>query len=131
VLCLGQFLVSGNYASAGLDKLTATEASELLPAVAEVLTGSCYAYAGVIIKDLYPADASAVQLLQARGFHPLPTDPQLIVSIAPHWRRMDDYLTDLKSKYRVRYRRARAKLEGSTESTSCINARLQGQISTP
>lgn len=114
VLCLGQFLVSGNYASAGLDELTAAEASQLLPAVAEVLTGGCYAYAGVIIKDLCPAEADTVRLLRARGFHPLPADPQLIVDIPPHWNGMEDYLADLKSKYRVRYRRARAKLDGLT-----------------
>lgn len=130
VLCLGQLLVSGNYCSAGLDKLTATEASDLLPAIADALMGRRHSYAGAIIKDLYAVGEETPRMLRTKGFYPLPADPRLAVNILPHWMGMDDYLTDLKSKYRVRYRRARGKLEGLTrrrlspEEVGCYRERL-------
>ena len=110
VLCLGQFLVSGNYASAGLDKLTVEEKAALLPALADALMARCRSYAGAIIKDLFCEDAPEIAALGKGGFHPLATDAQLCVELPAHWCTLEDYLSDLKSKYRVRYRRARAKL---------------------
>lgn len=112
VLAIGQFLVSGGYASEGLEQLSAPEAARVLPALANTLMARSHAYIGVLLKDLHPTQHSATRELQSNGFYLLPADPIMEVKIPNHWETMDDYLENIKSKYRVRYRRARTKLEG-------------------
>jgi len=114
VLCLGQFLTSGPFSADGLGQLSAPVAARLLPAVADLLMQRCRGYAGVLIKDLYPREHPATSALENNGFHPMPVDPVMTLDIPADWRNMDDYLAALTSKYRVRYRRARGKLEGIT-----------------
>ena len=114
VLAIGQFLTSGSFSSAGLGELSASEASQLLPAVAETLMKARPGYAAAIVKDLYPASHPAVQELQDNGHYLLPADPVMEVRIPQAWQTFDDYLAALTSKYRVRYRRARAKMDGVT-----------------
>lgn len=113
VLCLGQFLTSGDFGQDGLCRLPPAEAAALLPAVAEALLqrlgGSAY-----LIKDLYPTQHPVTRQLQADGHYLLPVDPSMTLQIQPAWENMEDYLADLSSKYRVRYRRARGKLAGVT-----------------
>lgn len=113
-LCLGQFLVSGNYASDGLEQLSTAEVAEVLPALANTLMASNHSYVGVMIKDLFPEGSAAAEALQQEGYYQLPADEVLDMDIPAHWATMEDYLTDLKSKYRVRYRRARTQLDGVT-----------------
>ncbi len=112
VLSIGQFLVSGNYATEGLDRLSPEETAQVLPALANALMLRGNAYAGVLIKDLHPTDHPATRTLQKEGFYLLPADPIMEVAIPREWSTMADYLDSIKSKYRVRCRRARAKMEG-------------------
>ena len=112
ILALGQFLVSGNYAAEGLDRLSTSEAVRVLPALANTLMARSHAYAGVLLKDLHLATHSVSRELQGKGFYLLPADPVMEVSIPENWETLDDYLQAIKSKYRVRYRRARSKLDG-------------------
>ncbi len=114
VLCLGQFLTSGPFAQDGLERLSPTVAADLLPAVAETLMCKQAGYAAVLIKDLYPNNSPEARAIQGSGFHLLPVDPAMHLSIPSHWKTADDYLADLTSKYRVRARRARTKMEGIT-----------------
>ena len=114
VLSIGQFLTSGNFSTDGLAPLSTSEASKLLPAVADTLMRLRPGYAAAILKDLYPALHPAVRELQKAGHFLLPSDPVMELGIPESWRTFDDYLAALTSKYRVRYRRARTKLEGIT-----------------
>lgn len=112
VLSLGQFLTSGNFASDALERLSPQVAASLITAVAEALLradGCCSAY---VIKDLYPLDHPVTEALRASGHHAMPADPVMQLTLRAHWCTMEDYLADLSSKYRVRYRRARSKMEG-------------------
>lgn len=112
VLCLGQFLVSGSYAGDGLGDLPPAEAATVLDALAETLMVGNHSYAGVIVKDLFPQASATTRTLIEAGYYQLPTDPQFGMDLPAHWTTFDDYLADLKSKYRVRYRRARRQLVG-------------------
>ncbi|MBC6996778.1 GNAT family N-acetyltransferase [Neolewinella lacunae] len=112
VLCIGQFLVSGPYAQDGLQNLGAAEATDLLSATADALMDSCRGYTAVLLKDLYPTEHPVSCALEQRGYHALPADPVMGLHIPAHWNNLEDYLLDLSSKYRVRYRRARGKMEG-------------------
>ena len=112
VLCLGQFLTSGPFCHDELQSLSAPEAARLLPAVGHTLMACSPSYVGVLIKDLFPLLHPAIRELKAKGFHLLPADPVMQLSIDQNWQSMDGYLGALTSKYRVRYRRARSKFTG-------------------
>lgn len=66
-----------------------------------------------LIKEFYPfqIDRSRSDFKNAAWIH-FQIQPTHILRIRPHWICMSDYLSDLQSKYRVRYRRAKKKLEG-------------------
>jgi len=110
VLCLGQFLTSGDFASEGLHGLAAGTAEKLLPAVAEALMRCHPGCAAYLIKDLYPTEHSVTRALRDNHHYLLPTDPVMYLKIRKEWLGTEDYLAALTSKYRVRYRRARGKL---------------------
>jgi hypothetical protein len=112
VLAIGQFLTSGSFSADGLNQISAPDASQLLEAVAETLMRLRPGYAAVSIKDLYPVLHPAVRGLQKNGHYLLPADPVMEIQIPEDWSSFDDYLAALTSKYRVRYRRARTKMEG-------------------
>lgn len=111
-LVLGQLLQSGDYSQEGLAELTMAESTELLPAVADTLAWQGRGIAGILLKDFFPSDHPSTTRLEAQGFHPVPTDPVMTMDLPAHWETIDDYLAELTSKYRVRYRRARTKAEG-------------------
>jgi len=114
MLCLGQFLTSGNYASDGLSQLSSKEVAKLLPAVAEALMRCRPGYAAYLIKDIHPADHPTTVALQRSRHYLLPADPVMSLALNPEWNSTEDYLAALTSKYRVRYRRARSKMGGIT-----------------
>jgi hypothetical protein len=49
--------------------------------------------------------------LENGGFHAFDTEPDLWMTIAPQWKNMGDYLSDLSSKYRVRANKVFSKTE--------------------
>ena len=117
VLVLGQLLTSANYSSDGLTAYVARAGADaggkLLSGVGEALLqqSGCSASA-LLLKDLLPEGHPAQHSLATHGFHPLPVEAVMELPLRPHWHTLDDYLADLTSKYRVRYRRARGKLAG-------------------
>ncbi len=112
VYAVGQLLTSGSYAQHGLDRLTPPERAELLSALGRTVLAGQQNYSAVLLKDLLGKEEAANQLLLDEGYYALPVDPVLELPIRPEWRTVEDYLADLTSKYRVRYRRARGKFEG-------------------
>lgn len=114
VLCLGQFLTSGPFCQDGLHRLAASEAATLLPAVAETIMRCRSGYLAFLLKDLYPTLHPATRELQAQDHYLLPVDPVMTLNLSKGWTSTEDYLADLTSKYRVRYRRARGKLGNIT-----------------
>lgn len=111
VLCIGQLLTSGNYATEGLDALSAGEALGLLDSVAAAIMANDGGYRAVLIKDITKQGDPLSQGLIQNGFTPLPVDPVMLMELSA-FTTFEDYLSALSSKYRVRYRRARSKLEG-------------------
>jgi predicted N-acyltransferase len=53
----------------------------------------------VLVKDVAAADAGA-PALRRFGYRPIATDPDMVLELRPEWRRFDDYLAGLQSKYR-------------------------------
>jgi hypothetical protein len=114
ILCLGQFLTSGDYCQDGLEHLSHQEAVNLLSGVADTILQYDNSFTAVLLKDLFTTNHAATNQLRSQGYYLLPTDPVMELDIPDHWRSIEDYLQDISSKYRVRYRRARGKMEGIT-----------------
>ena len=113
VLVIGQLLTSGPYAVAQSSTLPTKQVAGLLTALATVLQ-QVESTQAVLIKDFFAARDPATNLLTHDGYHALPADPVMELFIPESWQSLDDYLLDLSSKYRVRYRRARTKFDGLT-----------------
>lgn len=64
----------------------------------------------LVYKDFrHLSKESLAQPLQRKGYLPIQVQPAMRLHLRPHWRQFDDYLADMKSKYRVRARRAAKK----------------------
>lgn len=111
VLVMGQLLHSGPYASSLHADKTDKDWGVLIDQLSKKLSKkwSCQA---VLIKDLATNDSKAAEYWKASAFHELPVDPVMELPIREVWSTFDDYLMDLTSKYRVRYRRARKQANG-------------------
>lgn len=66
----------------------------------------------IALKDLEHYRQDSLQAWQASTYHEFRFQPNMVLPIRAGWQQMDDYLEALSSKYRVRYRRARKKLQG-------------------
>lgn len=113
LLVAGNLLLTGQhsycFAPTVSEKLAAELVQEALQCVVKQARNKGSNIAGVLVKDL-PADDSTSRLLQENGpFQSLTFQPNMVLSVRPEWDNFDDYLTELTSKYRVRYRRARKK----------------------
>lgn len=64
----------------------------------------------ILAKDFY--DDQIPSHLAGSGFSSFSVQPNMEFYIRENWKSFDDYLEDLKAKYRVRYRRALKKADG-------------------
>lgn len=64
------------------------------------------------IKDFNESELPDFKAAGFEGYYQFCTQPNMVFDIRPHWLSMDDYLTDLSTKYRTQYNRARKKAEG-------------------
>jgi predicted N-acyltransferase len=70
-------------------------------ALAKHLKGEGWRAQAALIKDYFqPLD------LKNRGYHPFPFMPNMTMEIPAEWQSQEDYLNAMRSKYRVRARRA-------------------------
>ncbi|MEM7571566.1 MAG: GNAT family N-acetyltransferase [Bacteroidota bacterium] len=109
VLTLGQLLTSGPYGWTGPHHQQVEEWQELVLEAGELLT-KYYGCSGTLLKDLVTADHPAAHYWADQGYYALPVDPVMVLPLRTAWSSLEDYLLDLNSKYRVRYRRARKQL---------------------
>lgn len=66
----------------------------------------------ILFKDYFKDDDfhQASELLVNQGLHHVHVQPNMVLKIQPHWKMIEDYLTDLNKKYKTRYKRAKNKL---------------------
>ncbi|MBC7885988.1 MAG: N-acetyltransferase [Saprospiraceae bacterium] len=70
----------------------------------------------VLIKDFFTEDMPSEGEYH-QGFTKFTVQPKMLLQINPNWKTFDDYLADMKSKYRVRARKA---LQKSLEITKVV-----------
>ena len=68
----------------------------------------------ILIKDFFTEDTPASGEYH-KGFTKFTVQPKMILEIKPKWKTFEDYLDDLKSKYRVRARKAMQKASDITK----------------
>ena len=119
-----RLLVTGNLMSWGFNgiALAPQENPEALwPAIAEALYRIRRAerLAGqtnfVMVKDV-PDTTGGLEAIRRFSYRPLETEPNMVLSLNPHWRNYDDYLSALDAKYR---RNARDQLKKLT-AAGCV-----------
>lgn len=64
----------------------------------------------VLMKDYYTQNSFANMGVNSTGFSEFGVQPNMIFDIREEWNTFDDYMASMKSKYRVRVRRAHKKL---------------------
>lgn len=112
--CLSfNLLVSGNMAVTGEHSQyfnKAVDSEEIIlktiPKVRKFLKSKGVRISTVLSKDYYDSK----QKFRANKYLEFQVEPNMIFDIKPSWVSVDDYTNDFKSKYRVRYRRARKKV---------------------
>lgn len=114
VLICGNMLLTGQHGFYFLPDYTSLSGSPLREALGK--TADHWRQQGmtinsILVKDLDARDQSVIGNWSASEYHQLTFQPNMVLPIQSHWQNMDDYLDDLSSKYRVRYRRAQKKMQ--------------------
>jgi hypothetical protein len=115
-------LVCGNLLSWGFHGVAfapGLDAAGIWPAVAEALyrirraerLGGQTDF--VLVKDITPAEAGAVETLRRFSYRPIETEPNMVLELRPAWRSYDDYLASLDGKYRKSARQVAKEIEAA------------------
>lgn len=75
----------------------------------------------ITIKDFNEKEFPDFNAAGYTGYYKFCTQPNMIFSRREHWENADDYLTDLSTKYRTQYNRARKKAAGIEKRQLCCN----------
>lgn len=108
-LCLGNTLVTGEYGSHFTEDIPVSQQTKLIIKVIDwLLTLAPFENTHIVLlKDFY---ADIFQGIQdepcCRLYHAVETQPNMVLTVQPQWASFQDYLDALKSKYRVRARKA-------------------------
>ena len=113
-LFCGNLLVTGEHAfwfqaEAGFtEEKQGEKVREALEAAGKLLRKRKTGPSVILLKDFKRAN----RLLRSSfpAFHEFTIQPAMVLPVRDHWKQFSDYMDDLSSKYRVRVRRARKKL---------------------
>lgn len=112
VLICGNILLSGEH---GFAAISSIDSSRLFHALAEVAYDiknsekKKNSIRAILIKDFYVKNEFRVPVFDQFGYYSLDTGPNMVIPIREHWHSFDDYLADMKGKYRRRVKSARKK----------------------
>lgn len=106
LLVCGNLFVSGEYGIACADEMfmpvVVNSLSEITEKISQQISETngrviCYA-----VKDFYDTEDIYVKELIKEKFHRMVIDPNMIFSVRKNWKKFEDYLNDMSSKYRLR-----------------------------
>ena len=124
ILTLGQFMVSGRDGWSGQpETVSPNVTADLLHAAAEAVAKRMGFIPAILIKDLALLNSPIADAWRDKGYYQLPVDPSMQLPVR-NWKSIEDYLIDISSKYRVRYRRAR-KMAEAVECRELDNLEVQ------
>jgi hypothetical protein len=111
VLICGNLFVCGPHGFAHRPEVDAERAWTALAEAVEVLQ-TRERVTMVLVKDLAPEAVDATRALERAGLDRVQVEPTMVLTVRPTWKRFEDYLGDLTTKYRGQARRARRQFEG-------------------
>lgn len=117
LLICGNMCLSGDYGIRIPDSTFAKEAPALLCRAMDEVSRELEKKGKVVawvVKDFERRHNVFDKKLAGRRFIRLSMDPVMKMEIRAHWNTMDDYVNDLSSKYRIRYKQTRKKMDGIT-----------------
>ena len=111
-LVAGNMTLTGTYGHVFDPELSETEKWEIIPKAADQLAkhlkSKGIAVSGILLKDFDDKNRPAVT---PTSFSKFEVQPNMVLPIQESWSSTEDYLGAMKSKYKVRVRRARKKAE--------------------
>lgn len=132
-LICGNLLLTGSYGGCFSDHIPNNERFELLNVATqwmqEVLKNNHTQVDLILIKDYFehqlPSEAQTI-----KSFTQFSVQPKMIFSISPDWNSLENYLDELKSKYRIRARKAQKSSQSLQKSELDLAAiyRHQNQL---
>ncbi len=84
----------------------------------------------ILFKDYFDNDSIHLQneLFKINKFYHVNVQPNMLLRIRPNWHTMSDYINDLNTKYKTRYKRAKKKL-GKVQQSELTLENIQNQSS--
>ncbi len=114
---IGNLYLTGNYGVVSTIESDGQEAFRMAKYVVselkKILRSTPYRFDGQLYKDFFMPHAGHTSSKDLVGFC---IDPNMILAIDPTWTSFDDYLLDMRSKYRVRMKSALKKSKGVHKS---------------
>ncbi len=109
MLTVGNLYLTGQYGIFLSDELGDSETKykildDLVKHFKKGFRKTPYRFSGILYKDFF--DNLQTSRPKELGLCPFKIDPNMILEIRPSWSNFDDYLLDMKSKYRVRLKNA-------------------------
>lgn len=126
-LICGNVLLTGEYGYTFVEEEGLSRKSEFnkieksLSLIAKILKKDGFKVGPILMKDYYKETAKENKDTSLSGFSDVEVQPNMVLNIRPEWKTFDDYLASMKSKYRVRYRRANKKLVGVEKKVLDLN----------
>ena len=113
LLVVGNLYLTGQY-GIHIHQYDTQEKYAIVQAILKLLKkefcGTPYKFSGILYKDFFKKDA--LQNSRKLGLEAFKIDPNMILPLKPTWSSFDEYLGDMKSKYRVRLKNAQKKFKG-------------------
>ncbi|MEL6123670.1 MAG: GNAT family N-acetyltransferase, partial [Bacteroidota bacterium] len=121
MLCIGNLYLTGQY-GVHMDQVPVEDRDVLLQKIVrwlrKELCGTEYRFSGALFKDFF--DHECLANPQEHGLISFQIDPNMILPIRSSWLSFDDYLLDMRSKYRIRLKSAMRKFDGITRRELCL-----------
>ncbi len=112
VLVCGNLFVCGPHGFSHRPELDEERAWSALADAVEALQAREPGLTMVLVKDLAPEAQGATRALERAGLDRVQVEPTMMLTVKPTWKRFEDYLGDLTTKYRGQARRTRRQFEG-------------------
>ncbi|WP_294822672.1 GNAT family N-acetyltransferase [uncultured Flavobacterium sp.] len=116
ILVIGNNMLTGQNAYVLMDGIPEATALSLLGKALQQMARNyrkkCVYMHLLAIKDFNRQELPDFKAAGFHGYYQFCTQPNMIFSIRENWDSIDDYLTQLNTKYRTQYNRARKKAEG-------------------
>ena len=118
-LACGHIMLSGNYAFRFLPEYGSDFAHKSIDLAIDKLTRYLQERGKeisiILLKDFPSEDRFSEKTGLGPKYFEFTIQPNMVLDIREHWKSEEDYLGDMTSKYRVRFRRSRKKFDGLTK----------------